>query len=134
MGAATALDRFLPAVPSLILPEIAALALAPILVLTQPIGEAVEIDVGAASVLAQKTLAHGILTGTHIIEERRRSSRDVGFRLPRDLESVVISAALPVVDRDHGGVIVHAAGLLCQLDAVPARGLANLKAAHEIVG
>ncbi len=41
------------------------------LILPLPVGEVIEVDVGAAPVLALETLAHDFLTRADIIEERR---------------------------------------------------------------
>src|SRR5690242_17042838 len=126
------LDRLLATVAALKSFRVAALTLT--LVLTQPVGEAVEVDVGTAPVPALETRANGILTCSDIIKERRRSRGNIGLRLPGDLEGVVITAALRIFDGYHGRVVVHAAGFLCESQSAAARRLTDLKTPDGIEG
>src|ERR1043166_2508931 len=68
-GAAVALDGFLPSIPALTLRSSGIAALN--LILAAPVSECVEVDVGAASILALKVSADGILARANIVEERR---------------------------------------------------------------
>lgn len=96
------LDRLLaPArVPELILLLTPPLSPILILVLALPVGEVVEVDIGAPPVLAQEALAHHVLGGAHIVEERIWGVRAVTFRAPGYFKSVVVAPGLRILDRN----------------------------------
>jgi len=106
----------------------------PALALVLTVRGVVEVNVGAAAVPAQEALAHAVLTRADVVEERRRGIWTIAFQTSGYFKGVVIAAALIVVDREQGGVVVRAIRLLHQVDAVAAGSLADLKITIRIVG